>query len=140
MRIFLLEDDPIYQDIIKEDLESAGHQVDTWGFLQGASEMINKSCYDLLCLNVSLTDSEDSVGKEVRDGAISLLRQLKNSKYPIRAVLFISIHRYELNSERIDHIQFIRDENVIRKCFRKPYYIDDFIRIINDIEYKLSFA
>jgi len=138
MKIFLLEDDPIYEDIIKEDLRQQGHKVDTWGCVDGADKKIMEGGYDLLVIDIMIPQSEDEPGKEVRDGGIRVLESLSKQDYLLPVTLFCSVSGYKENEDRISKLKLnnkIQDKiQDIKMYFRKPYIFDEFLLTIRRLE------
>ncbi len=142
MKIFLLEDDPIYEDIIKEDLRQQGHEVDTWGCMDKADKKIMKGRYDLLVIDIMIPQFEDEPGKEVRDGGIRVLESLSEQDYLFPVTLFCSVSGYEENENRIKKLKLnnkIQDKIPdIKTYFRKPYIFDEFLLTIQSLEQLLA--
>jgi CheY-like chemotaxis protein len=142
MKIFLLEDDPIYEDIIKEDLRKLGHEVDTWGCVDGADKKIMEGGYDLLVIDIMIPQSEDSPGKEVRDGGIRVLESLSKQGHLIPITLFCSVYGYKENEDRISKLKLnnnIQDKiQDIKMYFRKPYLSDELLPTVQRLEKLLA--
>lgn len=138
MKIFLLEDDPIYEDIIKQDLRQLGHEVDTWGCVDGADKKIMEGGYDLLVIDIMIPQSEDRPGKEVRDGGIRVLESLSEQGYLLPVTLFCSVYGYKENEDRISKLNLnnnIQDKiQDIKMYFCKPYISDEFLLTIRRLE------
>ena len=135
MKIFLLEDDPIYVEIIKTDLKKMGHDIDTWGYFEEAKEKILQGKYDLLIIDIMLPKNSDEPGNEVRDGGIKVLESLASEKgYMIPATVFVSVYGYEDNKERIDILNLNKHiPRHIKSYFRKPYNINVFLATIKEL-------
>ncbi|MBW2737895.1 MAG: hypothetical protein JRE64_03390 [Deltaproteobacteria bacterium] len=127
MKIFLLEDDPIYEDIIKGDLEQRGHKVDTWGCVDGADKKIMEGNYDLLVIDIMIPQFENEPGKEVRDGGIRVLESLSKQGYLLPVTLFCSVSGYEENEDRIRKLKLNNNIQDIKIYFRKPYLSDELL-------------
>jgi CheY-like chemotaxis protein len=142
VKIFLLEDDPIYEDIIKEDLRQLGHEVDTWGCVDGADKKIMEGGYDLLVIDIMIPQSKDEPGKEVRDGGIKVLESLSKQDYPLPVTLFCSVSGYEENEDRISNLELNNNiqNNIqdIKIYFRKPYLSDEFLQTVQKLEQFLA--
>ena len=130
MKILLLEDDPIYEDIIKGDLEQQGHKVDTWGCVAGADQKIRDGGYDLLVIDIMIPQSEDEPGKEVRDGGIRVLESLSEQGHLLPVTLFCSVSGYEENKDRIRKLELNNNIQDIQTYFRKPYIVDKFLTTV----------
>jgi len=138
MKIFLLEDDPIYEDIIKGDLEQRGHEVDTWGCVDGADEEISKGNYDLLVIDIMIPQSEDEPGKEVRDGGIRVLESLSEQDYLLPVTLFCSVSGYKENEDRISKLKLNNNVQNIQTYFRKRDIFDKFLPTVQRLEELLA--
>ena len=143
MKIFLLEDDPIYKDIIKEDLRQLGYKVDTWGCVDGADKKIMEGEYDLLVIDIMIPQFEDEPGVVVRDGGIKVLEALLSVQdYSIPATLFCSVSGYEENEKRISNLKLNNNiQNKIQNLtnyFRKPYLSDEFLQTVQRLEQFLA--
>jgi len=142
MKIFLLEDDPIYEDIIKGDLEQRGHKVDTWGCVDKADKKIREGGYALLVIDIMLPQFKNEPGEEVRDGGIRVLESLSEQDYLLPVTLFCSVSGYEENEDRISKLKLnnkIQDKiQDIKIYFRKPYIFDEFLLTIRKLERLLT--
>lgn len=134
MKIFLLEDDPIYEDIIKGDLEKHEHKVDTWGCVDGADKKIREGRYDLLVVDIMIPQFKDEPGEEVRNGGIRVLESLSEQGYLLPVTLFCSVSGYKENEDRISKLKLnnkIQNKiQNIKMYFRKPYIFDEFLLTI----------
>ena len=138
MKIFLLEDDPIYEDIIKGDLEQHGHEIDTWDCVDKADKKIREGRYDLLVIDIMLPQFKDKPGEEVRDGGIKVLESLSEQGYLLPVTLFCSVSGYEENEDRIRKLKLNNKIQDIKIYFRKPYIFDEFLLTIRRLEQLLA--
>jgi len=122
MKIFLIEDDPVYQDIIASDLEDIGHKVTVHGCVNEAAEKIILGNFDLLVVDINLPETDDEPGNEVRDGGIQVLQQVVDESFPLPPTIFVSIYGYIENKE---HIEALFSKVQINKKQKdgKPFYI-----------------
>ncbi len=128
MKIFLLEDDPIWQKIIRDDLEEAGHEVVCWSCVSGAAEAAVAGGFGLLVIDIILPYEEDAVGIECKDGGVRVLESLARQGVRLPTV-FVSIEGYEGNRRRIEALGLGAS-----MYFRKPYDEEAFLRALKRIE------
>jgi len=139
MKIFLLEDDIIYQDLFKEDLENLGHEVRVHGYVQDAVKTVLEERFDLLIIDISLPENIETKGKEIRDGGIKVLEELiLNDEFTLPPVFFVSIYGYDECKERIDslHKEGMNKgyDKVGNLYLQKPYNSIFFVETVRKIQ------
>jgi CheY-like chemotaxis protein len=137
MRIFLLENDPLFRKMIKEDLEEEGHEVTLWCCINGAAEEIKIGNYDLLIIDIILPWNDDLPGDECEDGGVRVLQSLVDDGISL-PTLFISVEGYEKNKEKIERLKLKIFSEDIPTYFRKPYNEEFFLSAIRNIQHVLK--
>lgn len=133
MNVFLLEDNRIFQYLIKGDLLEEGHDVFIWDSVEGAVERIMERDFDLLIIDISLPLEEGCRRKECSDGGVIVLEELakKNIRLP---TIFISALKFPRNRKRIEDLGLMTFGHDVCIYFEKPYDKDLFIKTIRRIE------
>ena len=133
MNVFLLEDNRIFQYLIKGDLVEEGHEVVIWDSVNGAVERIMERDFDLLIIDISLPLEEECRRKECCDGGVIVLEKLakKNIRLP---TIFISALKYPRNRKRIEDLGLMTFGHDLCIYIEKPYDKDSFIKTIRRIE------
>ena len=134
MKIFLLEDDPIYQDLLLSDLEDEGYEIVTHECVQGAAEKIKEGGFDLLLVDIMIPETAELAGCEIRDGGIRILENLAAESYQLPVTFFVSVYGFEENSSRIEALNLNGNAPDIQMYFRKPYNFDSLLQSIKKIE------
>lgn len=140
MKIFLLEDDPIYLDVISSDLEKMGHTVQTYSSVEGAADEIKREEFDLICIDITLPYKKDEIGKEQRDGGICVLEELAEEGFSFPPTIFISVCGYKDVQMRVEKLVKDYGMNIglekVETYFQKPYDIEEFRKTISNIAEK----
>ncbi|MFH1116552.1 MAG: response regulator [Pseudomonadota bacterium] len=133
MKIFLLEDDPIFQRIIKADLEDEGHEVTVWGCVNGAVELIKEGGLELLVVDIILPLEESAAGNECVDGGIRVIESLIGEGIRLPTI-YMSVMEGERFRSRIEALKLIHLEDEVTRYFMKPYDRQEFLDALRKVE------
>ncbi len=100
-KVFVLEDDPLFAASLVRDLTGNGYEVEVWGSLGGATELIKEGNFDLLILDVIIPYEADVKGNECHDGGIRVSEALHSNGITI-PTCFCTICRREDFVERLN--------------------------------------
>lgn len=133
MNVFLLENNNIFQYLIKGDLIEEGHKVFIWDSVEGAVERIMERDFDLLIIDIGLPLEEGCRRKECSDGGIIVIEELARNNIRLPTI-FISGLKFSRNRKRIEDLGLMTFGYDVCIYFNKPYNKDLFIKTIRRIE------
>jgi DNA-binding response OmpR family regulator len=114
MSILLVDDEPRLREAIARSLTAHGHRVDQAATCQEAIESVDKTDYDLICLDVNLPDA---TGWDV-------LRRLRAEGRTVPAVVFSAV------PPSASRVREFRPLGVLHK----PFPIDALLRLVRQAE------
>ncbi|MFH1116551.1 MAG: response regulator [Pseudomonadota bacterium] len=125
MKIFLLEDDEVYQqillEILQEDLSEMGNEVVLRECVDGAAEAILAGNFDLLIIDIVLPRDSERGGDECRDGGITVLEDIASICLP--PTLLVSHVPDPKYWRRIDALNLLKFGFNADTYFQKDYFI-----------------
>ncbi len=149
MKVLVLEDDPVFQYIVKDHLKNMGNKVTVHGWVEGAVEKIIKGRFHLLIIDICLSRNGNDPSADAFEGGLEVLEALKERDEKIPPVIFTSVREYETYRERIEKLGLSQlsfegiegvDAKEIKTYFQKPYYTEEFLKTIKLIQFSVNVA
>ncbi|MBI5249705.1 MAG: response regulator [Desulfomonile tiedjei] len=133
VRVFVLEDDPLWGEVVASDLERSGLEVTVWQCLKGAVDQIRTGNYDLLVLDIIVPFDKCSEGHEVRDGGIQVLESLAAYDGKLPPTLFVTIWQLEDFNARIVALRSSGSDSIRIGFLSKPYAQTELINAVGQL-------